>query len=258
MTARLWLPLVETAVPGSGVAPRRPPLVGITASLEHADQDGWAERYGLVPETYLTAVERAGGVPVLLPPQPTGPSVGRVLDAVDALVISGGADVDPARYGAAAHPRTDHPRPERDAWESALVLAALDRDLPVLAICRGVQLLNVALGGSLHQHVPELTATSHGGAAGVFARVEVAVEPASRLGRLLGRGGGRLAVHCHHHQAIDRAGRGLVVVARTADGLVEAVESPDHSFAVGVQWHPEQDRTDRRLFEALVAAVRAG
>ena len=233
----------------------RLPLVGITTSLAHADRAGWAMRYGLVPETYLLAVEEAGGVPVLLPPQPVHAGADRVLDAVDALVLSGGSDVDPARYGAPAHPRTDAPQPERDGWEAALIRGALDRDLPILAICRGLQLLNVVLGGTLHQHVPELTPAGHGGQPGVFVRTEVTVEPGTRVRGALGDGGDRLVVHCHHHQAVDRVAPGLVVSARSEDGLVEAVELPAAPFALGVQWHPEQDSTDRRLFAALIAAA---
>ena len=228
------------------------PLIGITSYLERAQQGPWDQRYAMLPEQYLVAVERAGGIPVLLPPQPADPAiVARVLGAVDGLVLSGGADVDPALYGAERDPRTQAARTDRDAWERALVLAAIDRDLPVLAICRGVQLLNASLGGTLIQHVPDVTDADHGDQPGAYADTEVAVVSGSRVGALLGD---RVAVHCHHHQALRDVAPGLVVSARAADGIVEAVEQPERRFVLGVQWHPEQNPDDIRLFEALVAA----
>jgi gamma-glutamyl-gamma-aminobutyrate hydrolase PuuD len=231
------------------------PLIGITTSLEFADESGWASQYALVPETYLTAVGAAGGVPVLLPPQPAGEAVvARVLGAVDGLVLSGGVDVDPARYGADRDPRTEPSRPQRDAWELALVQAALAAEVPLLAICRGAQVLNVALGGTLHQHLPAITAVSHGTQPNVFVPTRVTVSPGTRIARILGEELD-LDVHCHHHQALDRVADGLEVTARSRDGVVEAVESPAHRFALGVQWHPEQDETDARLLAALVAAA---
>jgi gamma-glutamyl-gamma-aminobutyrate hydrolase PuuD len=230
------------------------PLIGVTTSLEHADEGGWLGQYALVPEEYLVAVSAAGGVPLLLPPQPfDDEGLDRVLGVVDALVVSGGVDVDPALYGAERDPHTDPPRPQRDAWERALVLGALQRDLPVLAICRGVQLLDVALGGTLHQHLPAITAVSHGTEPGVFVPTVVTVEPGTRIASIL-PGRRPITVRCHHHQALDRVADGLVVTATSGDGIVEAVEAPAHRFALGVQWHPEQD-TDLRLLEALVAAA---
>jgi len=233
------------------------PLIGVTTPLERADEDGWIGPYALLPEPYLAGIVKAGGIPVLLPPQPAEPEVvDRVLRAVDGLVLSGGADVDPALYGAVRDPRTDEPRPRRDAWERALVLAALERDQPVLAICRGVQLLNVALGGTLHQHLPAVTPVPHGGAPGEYLPIEVTVDAGSRLAAILPPEE-RIEVRCHHHQALDRIADGLVVVARSRDGVTEAVESTAHAFAVGVQWHPEEHPTDRRLLAALVGAARA-
>lgn len=234
----------------------RAPLVGLSTSLERAVQGPWDERFALVPETYLLGVAEGGGVPLLLPPQPVH-GAARVLDAIDALVLTGGADVDPARYGAVRGPHTQAPRHDRDAWEAALAGAAIARGMPVLAICRGVQLLNVVLGGTLVQHVPDVTAADHGEAPGRYAPTEVEIVDGTAVRDALGAIGGRLTVHCHHHQAIDRLAAGLVVAARAADGLVEAVESPTHPFLVGVQWHPEQDAADRRLFAALVSAARA-
>ena len=230
------------------------PLIGVTTSLELADEEGWVGQYALVPEEYLLAVAAAGGVPMLLPPQEFDEAtIDRVLGAVDALVLSGGVDVDPALYGAERDPRTEPSRPQRDAWERSLVLTALERDMPVLAICRGVQLLDVALGGTLHQHLPALTPVSHGHEPSVFVPTLVTIDAGTLLGGIL-PSATPITVRCHHHQALDRVGEGLAVVARSSDGIVEAVESTAHRFAVGVQWHPEQD-TDLRLLQALVAAA---
>ena len=234
------------------------PLIGVTTYLEQAVRGDWDERFGMVPETYLIAVEEGGGIPIMLPPQPFDEAVvERVLDAVDGLVVSGGADVDPGRYGAERGPHTDDPRYDRDDWEVELVLAAIERGMPVLAICRGLQILNVALGGSLVQHVPDISDADHGRAPGGFARTDVAITGGTLVREVLGAVGDRLSVHCHHHQVIDRVADGLIVSAHAADGLIEAVELPGRPFVVGVQWHPEQDEADRRLFAALVeAAVR--
>lgn len=229
------------------------PLIGVTTYLEQAVRGDWDERFGMVPETYLIAVEEGDGIPLLLPPQPFDEeTIGRVLDAVDGLVVSGGADVDPGRYGAERGPHTDEPRYDRDDWEVELVLGAIDRGMPVLAICRGAQLLNVALGGSLAQHVPDISEADHGRAPGAFARTEVEISDGTLVRDVLGAAGDRLSVHCHHHQVVDRVAEGLIVSAHAADGLIEAVELPSAPFVVGVQWHPEQHESDRRLFRALV------
>jgi putative glutamine amidotransferase len=234
------------------------PLIGVTTYLEQAVRGDWDERFGMVPETYLIAVEEGGGIPLLLPPQPFDDAVvDRVLGAVDGLVLSGGVDVDPARYDADRGPHTDVPRLDRDAWETALVLGAIERGMPVLAICRGAQLLNVALGGSLVQHVPDVSDADHGRAPGGFARTAVTISGGTLVRGVLGSAGDHLSVHCHHHQVLDRVADGLVVAAHAADGLIEAVELPAAPFVVGVQWHPEQDEADRRLFRALVDATRS-
>lgn len=235
-------------------APRRtPPLIGVTTYLERAVQGPWDERFGMVPETYLLAVEEGGGTPLLLPPQPLDDAViDRVLGALDGLVLSGGADVDPARYGTEPGPHTQTPRRDRDAWEAALLTRAIAVDLPVLAICRGVQLLNVVLGGTLTQHVPDITTMDHGDLPGAFSATVADVVPGTRLHDVLGA---QVRVECHHHQVIDRVAEGLVVAAHSADGLIEAVELPSSAFVVGVQWHPEQTADDRRLFASLVDAT---
>jgi len=237
---------------------RTAPIVGVTTYLEQARTGVWDVRSAVLPEVYLKSVTDAGGIAVLLPPQPPTPeAVERVLDTVDALVLSGGADVDPALYGQDRDEHTSEPRSDRDAWELALLRGAIQRDLPFLAICRGAQLLNVALGGTLHQHLPDVVGTDRyqpGG--GIFGAVDVTVSGPSVLAEVLGGEAAGLTVQCYHHQALKRVARGLTVTAVSEDGVVEAVELSAATFGVGVQWHPEEDAADRRLFEALVAATR--
>ena len=193
-----------------------------------------------------------GGRPLLVPPSEDG--VAETLEVLDGLVFSGGSDIDPETYGADPHPETSHPRPERDEAELALLQAALERDMPVLAICRGSQLLNVARGGDLVQHLPEVVGDDkHKVTPGLFATHDVAVEPESRLGSLIGRAA---HVQSHHHQGIGRVGEGLDVVAFADDGTAEAVEDRQGRFTVGVLWHPEEGE-DLRLFEALVEQAAA-
>ena len=208
----------------------------------------WELDSALVPADYVRAVERAGGRALLVPPSRDG--VEETLDALDGLIFSGGADLAPALYGQEAHAKTDDAFPLRDDAELALLRAALERDLPVLAICRGSQVLNVALGGDLVQHLPDVVGDEkHKLTPGSYADHEVAIEEGSKLGSLLGR---RVPVKSHHHQGYDRLGEGLRVSARADDGTVEALEDPSRRFAVGVLWHPEAGE-DARLFEALVA-----
>ena len=232
------------------------PRIGLTTYLEQARWGVWDTRAALLPVTYAAMVAAVGALPVLLPPiVPPDICAAAVtaVEGIDGLVLTGGTDVDPDRYGASAHASTDAPRGERDGWELALLRAALDVDLPVLAVCRGVQLLNVACGGTLHQHLPEvLGGDAHRPTAGVFGAVTVSVEPGSRLAAIVDEAP---EVRCHHHQAIDALGAGLTVSARAADGTIEAVELAGHRFALGVQWHPEEVG-DQRLFAALVVASR--
>jgi len=228
------------------------PVIGLTTYAEPAAMLVWQRDFAMLHATYVAATERAGGIAVLLPPQPLGSD--EILDRVDGLVLTGGADVDPLRYGEAPGERTSAPRVLRDEWETALARGALDRGLPLLAICRGLQIINVALGGSLHQHLPDLTGDErHQPGPGVFGEVNVRTEPGTRTAELLGS---RTRVWCHHHQALARLAPGLTVTARATDGTVEAVEVPGQPFAVGVQWHPEEDSGDTRLFAALVDAAR--
>ncbi|TQJ30670.1 gamma-glutamyl-gamma-aminobutyrate hydrolase family protein [Microbacterium sp. SLBN-146] len=237
---------------GAGGSPHRP-VIGLTTYLEQAKQGVWDVRAAFLPEQYFDSVTAAGGIAVLLPPQP-GPeeAAGPVLDGLDGLILTGGLDVQPELYGAERHPLTDPARPDRDAWELALLRGAEARRLPVLAICRGLQLVNVARGGTLHQHLPEALGTERfriGG--GVFATNTVAVDEGTKLAELIGAGD--FQVHSYHHQGVDRLGDGLVATAHTDDGLVQAFESTGEGYLVGVQWHPEENREDRRLFAGLVA-----
>jgi gamma-glutamyl-gamma-aminobutyrate hydrolase PuuD len=226
------------------------PIIGVTAYGEHARYGVWDHEAVLLPRTYPDVVIAAGGVPVLLPPVPESAAA---VDRLDAVVLAGGPDVDPDRYGAAPHPRTGEPRPERDAAELAVLHQALERGIPVLGVCRGAQILNVGLGGTLVQHVPDAVGHSgHNPSPGVFGAVSVTLEPGSRVGDAVGASA---TVLCHHHQAIDRLADGLVVTGRAADGTIEAVELDRAPFVVGVQWHPEQDATDVRLMAALVRAA---
>jgi gamma-glutamyl-gamma-aminobutyrate hydrolase PuuD len=227
------------------------PVIGITSYAQPARWGAWDLPAALIPLMYVDAVERAGGRPVVIPPSDDG--AGETLDLLDGVVFSGGADVDPASYGAQAHPLTDPPQERRDRGELALLGAALARDVPVLAICRGSQLLNVLRGGDLVQHLPdELGHTDHRETHGVFSDHEVTVGAETRLGAVLG---GSATVKSSHHQGLGRLGEGLVEAARATDGTVEALEDPTKRFAVGVLWHPEAGE-DQRLFDALVEEAR--
>jgi gamma-glutamyl-gamma-aminobutyrate hydrolase PuuD len=223
------------------------PIVGITSYVTPAAWGVWNLDAVLVPYDYVRAVERSGGRALVVPPSDEG--VEEVLDAVDGLIFSGGSDLDPALYGQEAHPETFGIAPERDRAELALLRAALDRDLPVLAICRGSQVLNVALGGELIQHLPDHVGHErHKEVPGTFSEHAVSVEPDTRLGDLLGSS---TSVKSHHHQGHARLGEGLRAVAHDEDGGIEALEAAGKRFALGVLWHPEAGE-DARLFQALV------
>jgi len=224
------------------------PVVGITSYAQEASWGVWRLPAVLIPAMYVDAVEEAGGRPLVVPPLESG--LDETLDALDGIIFSGGADVDPTVYGSEPHPETDVPQRHRDAGELALLRAALARDMPVLAICRGFQLLNVARGGDLLQHLPEEVGhDEHKQTPGVFAVHPVEVKEGTRLASVIGA---RSDVTSHHHQAVGRVGDGLVESAWAADGTLEAIEDPGMRFAVGVQWHPEAGE-DRELFRALVA-----
>ena len=222
-------------------------VVGITTYVTPAKWSYWELEAALVPAEYVCAIERAGGRPLLVPPSAHG--LDETLDALDGILFSGGSDLDPDLYGQEPHPETSGIVKERDRAELALLEAALARDMPVLAVCRGSQVLNVALGGNLVQHLPDVVGDEkHKHTPGTFADHDVRLEGGSRVGTLLGE---RVPVKSHHHQGFGRLGKGLTEVAWADDGTLEAVEDPSRRFAVGVLWHPEAG-DDARLFEELV------
>jgi putative glutamine amidotransferase len=236
------------------------PVIGISTYDDEAAWRNWKARAAMLPYAYVDAVRRGGGRPVLLPPGGDGEEAGLTVASLDGLVVSGGPDIDPARYGAARHPQTQAPVPGRDAWDLAVTGAALTQGVPLLAICRGMQVLNVLRGGTLHQHVPDLVGHErHKGGLGYFGRHQVRVSPDTVLAGILPEPG-LFEVPTHHHQAVDLLGDGLKAVAWEEDGIIEAVEIGPSAlgglsgFVLGVQWHPEQG-TDLRLFTALVAAA---
>jgi putative glutamine amidotransferase len=227
------------------------PLIGITSYAEQIRWGVWTEDAALVPLSYVTAIEHAGGRPLVVPPAADG--VEETLDALDGVLFSGGTDLDPGLYGAEPHPETDPPRRQRDEAELRMLEAALDRDMPVLAVCRGSQLLNVARGGDLVQHLPDAVGhEQHRHTPGAFADHAVTVARDSRLGALLGE---HAPVKSHHHQGYGEIGAGLREVAWAEDGLVEGLEDSEKRFAVGVLWHPEEGE-DFALFKALVEEAR--
>jgi putative glutamine amidotransferase len=228
------------------------PLIGITSYAEEIRWGVWTEEAALIPLSYVRAVEHAGGRPLVVPPSENG--LEETLGVLDGLILSGGADLDPALYDADAHPETDTPRPERDHAELRLLEAALERDMPVLAVCRGSQLLNVARGGDLVQHLPETVGHEHHKhEPGQFSDHGVRLDPDSRVGTLLGD---HAPVKSHHHQGYGRIGAGLREAAWAEDGTIEALEAADRRFAVGVLWHPEEGE-DFALFRALVDEARS-
>jgi len=229
------------------------PVVGITSYLDRASSGVWDLEAVFLPWRYGSAFVDAGAAVTVLPPQTATPdAVAAVLDGLDALVVTGGADLEPAHYGASPHPNDDDPKPVRDAWELALTSAALERGMPFLGICRGSQVLNVARGGTLIQHVPDVVGhKEHEGDGDQFGHVEVTTVDGTLLSTLHPHDS---KVPVYHHQAVDRLGDGLVVSARSVYGIIEAVEDPAAHFCVGVQWHPEED-SRTALFEGLVAAA---
>ncbi len=220
------------------------PLIGICSALEHARWAMWEQKAALLPSSYVEAVQRGGGLALMLPPDPRSvEDPDETLDAIDGLLLAGGADIDPAAYGQQAAPETVGTVPQRDAFEIALARAAIERDMPVLGICRGMQLINVALGGTLHQHLPQRFGhDEHLRSFGSFDGSDHDVE----------------LVHVtksHHHQGVDRVGEDLLVSGvAIVDGLTEAIELPDRRFVLGVQWHPEVD-PGSGIVAALVAAA---
>ena len=232
-------------------------MLGLTTYLQQAQTGVWDVRASFLPATYVEGVNRAGGIAVLLPPQPIDTDIAeRVLAGLDGLIITGGRDVDPASYGQRPHPATDEAdaaNRERDTLEFALVDGAIRRGLPLLGICRGAQVINVALGGTLHQHLPDVIGhTHHQQGNAVFSTSAVRTVPGTRLAALIGDCSD---AQCYHHQAVDRLGDGLIVSAQDTDGVIEAVELPGANFVLAVQWHPEERLDDLRLFSAMVEAA---
>jgi putative glutamine amidotransferase len=223
------------------------PVIGITSYAEEVTWGAWVEPAALVPLAYVKAIEKAGGRPLVVPPSEE--AIEETLAVLDGILFSGGSDLDPELYGAELHPETTGVRADRDRAEMALLTAALERDMPVLAVCRGSQVLNVALGGDLVQHLPdEIGHEGHRHTPGDWSDHEVKLEPESRVGGLLGE---RAPVKSHHHQGYGRIGEGLREAGWADDGTVEALEDPSKRFTVGVLWHPEEGE-DMALFEELV------
>ncbi len=228
------------------------PVIGLTTYREEAAWGVWHQRADLLHTEYADTVVAAGGVPVLLPPATDDANAAAaVIARIDGLIVSGGADVDPARYGAEPHDRTAGWRPDRDAWELALLEAAADADLPVLGVCRGMQVMAVHAGGVLDQHTPDVVGhEQHSPGGDEFGDIRVSTEPNSRLASLIGP---EVKVACHHHQSVREA-PGFRFTAYAGDGTAEAMEAPDGRFRIGVQWHPEM-RTEQALFRGLVEAA---
>ncbi len=232
----------------------RRPVIGICAALETADWAVWERVEANVSQrTYSLCVADAGAIPVILPPDDASADApDELLDVLDGLVLSGGADLDPASYGAEAHERTQGFKAERDRFEIALATAALERDMPVLGICRGMQLLNVACGGTLQQHLADAALHMH--TPGQFSDHDVRLEPGSLAARVIGAE--RVAARSHHHQGVDVLGQGVIATGwAEPGGVIEAIELPERAWALGLVWHPEEDRNSPAL-AALATAAR--
>lgn len=252
-------------------APAAPPVIGISCYLEPVNRGDWvAQPSAVLPATYVRQVNSAGGVAVLLPPRldATLAVAHAVLARLDALIICGGADIDPARYGAQPHPSVQSGSPDRDAWELALITAAIERDLPLLGICRGMQLMAVQAGWRLEQHVPDRVGhQEHSPHLGAYGRHSVRTVPGTRIAQIIGQ---NAVVPTYHHQAVvpeslvsnrrtsDHPGEGgYWPAAWHEDGTLEAMEAPTGCFRLGVQWHPEAGE-DPAVFTALIAAAAGG
>ncbi|MDX6581080.1 MAG: putative glutamine amidotransferase [Solirubrobacterales bacterium] len=229
------------------------PVIGISSMIERAAWTVWEDvEVNVSQRSYSEGIDRTGGLPLLLPPSEAGTAEpGAILDRLDGLLLAGGADLDPATYGADADPTTTNSRAERDRFEVALARAALERELPLLGICRGMQLLNVACGGTLVQHLPDAELHLH--TPGQFSDHGVRLEPGSLAARVVGSQ--RVSVRSHHHQGIDRLGDGLRATGWADPGeAIEAIEAPDRRWALGILWHAEEDPSTQVLAELTAAA----
>lgn len=239
------------------------PVVGVSCAVEQARWGVWDQPALVLPRAYALAIQSAGALALLLSPDDAvAAEPDRLLDLLDGLIVSGGGDLDPGSYGAEPHPETRGANPERDRYELALAERAIERDLPVLGICRGMHVLNVARGGTLLQHLPDVVGhEQHRHTPGSFSDHPVDLEPGSKAARIAG--GAEVRVKSHHHQGLDRLGEGVEVTGRAReDGVVEAIELPRCSFAVGVLWHPEEDRPasliERFVREGIGQGLEAG
>jgi len=236
-------------------------VIGICTALEEARWGVWDQPAALLPLNYLEAIQRAGGLVLMLPPdEHLADDPGQVLGLIDGLILAGGADIDPASYGEERDPHTVDTVPERDRFEISMARGAIERDLPLLGICRGMQLLNVALGGTLLQHLPDrLGHEEHRRVVGSFEGAEHDVELQESSLALTAAGERTHSTRSHHHQGVDCLGSGLVVsgVSALDDDLVEAIEVPGRRFALGVQWHPEADPGSTIIESLVQAAARA-
>lgn len=240
---------------GCGV---RRPVIGICAAIERARWGAWDQDAALLPLAYVQAIQRAGAIALILPPDQSlleDPS--EVLALLDALMLAGGADIDPDSYGRERRPETTDTVPERDSWEIALTRAAIERDMPVLGICRGMQLINVACGGTLVQHLPDHVGhEEHRRVLGSFEGADHDVQLTE--GSLAARAAGERdhATKSHHHQGVDDLGEGLVVSGFSSlDEVPEAIEAPDRRYVLGVQWHPEVDPMSNVISSFVAAAA---
>ena len=234
------------------------PAIGICAAIECVRWGPWDETVVMAPRSYATAVQKAGAIALVLPPDGrANDEPDALLDNLDGLYLAGGSDVDPETYGARPHPKTQDSWPERDAFEVSLTRRALERDMPVLGSCRGMELLNVACGGTLEQNLPDrIGSDRHRHTPGAYGDHEVRLEPGSLAARAAGAE--RLAVKSHHHQGIDRVGEGLIATGWSEpDDVIEAIEVPGRRFALGVLWHPEED-AESTVIGSLADAAREG